>query len=50
MEKAINLFQKRCNKIVDNKIWSDYIERVKDIINKITIKIYPKLLQSFDKI
>ena len=49
MEKGINLFQKRCNKIVDNKNRQCYIERVKDVINKITTKIYQKLLQSFDK-
>ena len=49
MEKGINLFQKRCNKIVDNKNRQCYIERVKDIINKITTKIYQKSLQSFDK-
>ena len=49
MEKGINLFQKRCNKIVDNKNRQCYIERVKDVINKITIKIYQKSLQSFDK-
>ena len=49
MEKGINLFQKRCNKIVDNKNRQCYIERVKDVINKITTKIYQKSLQSFDK-
>ena len=49
MEKGINLFQKRCNKIVDNKNRQCYIEHVKDVINKITTKIYQKSLQSFDK-
>ena len=49
MEKGINLFQKRCNKIVDNKNRQCYIERVKDVINKITTKTDQKSLQSFDK-
>ena len=49
MEKGINLFQKRCNKIVDNKNRQCYIEHVKDVINKIITKIYQKSLQSFDK-
>ena len=42
-------FFERCNKIVDNKNRQCYIEHVKDVINKITTKIYQKSLQSFDK-
>jgi len=45
----VKKFSGRCNKIIDNKIWACYIECVKDVINKLTTKTDPKLLQSFDK-